>query len=95
MPHNPSDYVPHQVHQSKTSSEVPRGAPAHTSSACDADIAKRAYAKYEARGRVHGFDREDWIAAGDELIAERLGHLTPSARPDLSAVHDGQQFRKK
>ena len=36
-------------------------------SACDADIAKRAYEKYEARGRTHGFDREDWIAASHEL----------------------------
>jgi hypothetical protein len=45
-------------------------------SAPHADIAKRAYEKYQARGCVHGFDREDWTAANRELIAERSGkHL--------------------
>ena len=78
MPHNPSQFLPHQANQPKISSEVPRGAQsADARSACDADIAKRAYARYEARGRVHGFDREDWMAASHELIAERSGHLAP------------------
>ena len=45
-------------------------------SASDADIAKRAYEKYEARGRTHGFDLEDWTAASRELTAETFGHLS-------------------
>ena len=45
-------------------------------SASDIDIAKRAYEKYEARGRVNGFDVEDWTAASHELIAETFGHLS-------------------
>jgi hypothetical protein len=36
--------------------------------ASDADIAKLAYQKYEARGRAHGFDQQDWAAARRELI---------------------------
>ena len=42
-------------------------------SASDAHVAKRAYAKYVARGCVHGFDKEDWTAASRELIAETFG----------------------
>ena len=30
-------------------------------------IAKRAYDKFVARGRIHGDDREDWAAAEREL----------------------------
>lgn len=33
----------------------------------EVDIAKLAYERFEARGSVHGFDREDWIAAEHEL----------------------------
>jgi hypothetical protein len=44
-------------------------------SAPHADIAKRAYEKYQARGSVDGFDRQDWTAADHELIAERARHL--------------------
>jgi hypothetical protein len=36
-------------------------------------IAKRAYEKFTARGHVHGFDREDWAEAREELIAEEFG----------------------
>jgi hypothetical protein len=42
-----------------------------------AAIAKRAYQKFEARGSVHGFDREDWAAANRELLAERAAKLRP------------------
>ncbi len=31
------------------------------------EIAARAYEKYVARGRAHGYDREDWLAAEAEL----------------------------
>jgi hypothetical protein len=37
------------------------------------DIAKRAYEKFVARGRAHGSDREDWIAAERELNNEPAG----------------------
>lgn len=55
-------------------------------SAPDADIAKRAYEKFEARGRAHGYDIEDWTAASRELISETFGHLsTPSLSPSRHA----------
>jgi Protein of unknown function (DUF2934) len=55
-------------------------------SASDADIAKRAYAKYEARGRADGYALEDWTAASRELVAETFGHLgTPSVSPSRHA----------
>ena len=44
--------------------------------ASDADIAKRAYEKYEARGRIDGFDAQDWSAAKCELVSETFGHLS-------------------
>jgi hypothetical protein len=46
----------------------------NTRSTSQADIAKRAYQKYEARGCAHGFDREDWAAASRELLAETSGY---------------------
>jgi hypothetical protein len=51
-------------------------------SASDADIAKRAYEKYQARGYTDGFDHEDWTDASRELVAETFGHLSLS--PSLS-----------
>ena len=36
------------------------------------DIATRAYAKFLARGGVHGFDRDDWSEAHRELMAEAV-----------------------
>lgn len=38
------------------------------------DVAKRAYEKFEARGRQHGSDREDWIASEHELNGEAAGN---------------------
>ena len=35
------------------------------------EIAKRAYALYEARGRENGHDLDDWLEAERELIEER------------------------
>jgi|WetSurMetagenome_2_1015567.scaffolds.fasta_scaffold1580362_1 hypothetical protein len=48
----------------------------------DSDVAKLAFAKFEARGGAHGFDKEDWENASRELAAKghRRGHpagLTP------------------
>jgi hypothetical protein len=51
--------------------------------ASNADIARRAYEKYEARGHVHGFDWEDWTAASRELTGDTFGHLSsPSLSPN-------------
>ncbi len=33
-------------------------------------IAERAYAKYLARGAKDGHDREDWLAAEQEIVVE-------------------------
>jgi hypothetical protein len=38
----------------------------------DSDVAKLAFSKFEARGRAHGFDKEDWANASRELGAK--GH---------------------
>jgi hypothetical protein len=35
------------------------------------EIARLAYARFLARGSVHGFDGEDWFAAEAELRASR------------------------
>jgi hypothetical protein len=35
------------------------------------EIAKLAYELYEERGRVHGYDVEDWLEAEWELIEKR------------------------
>jgi outer membrane protein TolC len=33
-------------------------------------IAQRAYQLYEARGRVEGYDVQDWLQAEDELLTQ-------------------------
>jgi hypothetical protein len=84
----------HHVQHPANSSQGPEpGARGNARAACDADIAKRAYEKYEARGRTHGFDREDWAAASHELIAETFGHSSLSPSRALSALPDSKQFR--
>jgi hypothetical protein len=35
------------------------------------EIARRAYALYEARGREDGHDLDDWLHAEQELLEER------------------------
>ena len=37
----------------------------------DEDIAQRAYALYEARGREEGHDLDDWLQAERELFEEQ------------------------
>ena len=82
-----------RVQHATSSSQVSGVAqPGNARSACDADIAKRAYEKYEARGCTHGFDREDWAAASHELIAETFGHMSLSPSRALSALPDSKQF---
>ena len=41
----------------------------------DGDIATRAYDRYLARGRTDGQDVDDWLAAEQELAAERRDQL--------------------
>jgi Protein of unknown function (DUF2934) len=36
----------------------------------DEEVAERAYQKFLARGSIHGFDQQDWVAAQEELVAE-------------------------
>ena len=92
-----SQHTPHSslhVQHATSSSQVQAGPQrGNARAACDADIAKRAYEKYEARGCTHGLDREDWEAASHELIAETFGHLGLSPSRALSALPNSKQFR--
>ncbi len=78
-------WIPHHTHHLSPQVRHPEGASTAPTlqridvrSASDADIAKRAYGKFLARGCAHGFDQEDWTAASHELIAETFGHLSLS-----------------
>jgi DUF2934 family protein len=44
------------------------------------DIAERAYEIYVERGRIDGFDREDWLRAERELKAPRAAGTGGSRR---------------
>ena len=77
MSHQASHLSAHVRHPHGPSS-APGSQSIDVKSASDIDIAKREYQKYEARGRVNGFDVEDWTAASHELIAETFGHLSLS-----------------
>jgi hypothetical protein len=44
------------------------------------EIAQRAYAFYEARGRENGHDLADWLHAEDELLEEKNGRAIRSAK---------------
>ena len=84
MSHHTPHLVSHVRHPDR-SAAAPVAQRIETKSAPDADIALRAYEKYEARGKIHGFDEEDWSTASRELIAETVGHpsspsLSPSER---------------
>jgi len=92
MSQHASHSAPHARHAAESSQHSTAAPRIGEKSACDADIAERAYEKYEARGRTHGFDREDWIAASHELISETFGHSSLSPRRALSALPDGKQF---
>ena len=85
-----SHHTPHlsaHVRHPHDLSSAPTAQRVDIRSASDIDIAKRAYQKYEARGRVHGFDLEDWTTASRELTAESFDHLpfTPSLSPSQHA----------
>jgi hypothetical protein len=85
MSHHTAHISP-QVRHSSGSLSSSTGQRIDTKPASDADIAKRAYEKYEARGRADGYDMQDWTAASRELVAETFGHLgTPSLSPSRHA----------
>ncbi len=52
-----------------TGGALPISLSSHLPAATEADIRRRAYELYEARGRAHGFDREDWVQAEAEILA--------------------------
>jgi hypothetical protein len=41
-------------------------------------VAERAYALYEQRGRLDGFDAEDWAQAEQEILSQVSGPSTPA-----------------
>lgn len=88
-----TSHFSHQVRNAESySQEQAAGQRIVLKSASDADIAKRAYEKYEARGCTHGFDREDWAAASHELVAETFGHLTLSPSRALTRLPDSEEI---
>jgi hypothetical protein len=49
----------------------------------ESEVAKLAFAKFEARGGAHGFDKEDWEAARRELVAKGHGRGHPASLTPL------------
>ena len=85
MSHHTLHLVSHVRHPNEQSA-APVAHRIEVKSASDADIAVRAFEKFEARGRVDGFDEQDWTAASRELVAETFGHLSnPSICPSERA----------
>jgi hypothetical protein len=67
---------PHLPLPSETQAWIPgREAPTHE------EIAREAYALYEARGRESGWDVEDWLAA-EETLRRRSIRSTGSMRDE-------------
>ena len=64
--HSPSTKARAAERSAHTSSVMPTAAPSVSAEA----VAGRAYEKFVARGCSHGCDREDWLAAEQELVAE-------------------------
>jgi outer membrane protein TolC len=50
--------------------EVPTEAPV-TAAELEEKIKRRAYELYEQRGRIHGFDVDDWLQAENEVLDAR------------------------
>jgi hypothetical protein len=71
-----SQHAFHESVQHRRPTELPSVAVSqrlYADSVSDEAIAKRAHSKFVARGHIHGFDREDWAEAKEELIAEEFG----------------------
>ncbi len=52
-----------------TGGAPPASFASHLPTATEAEIRRRAYELYEARGRADGFDREDWVQAEAEVLS--------------------------
>jgi hypothetical protein len=50
------------------------------------EIARRAYSRYCERGRIDGFDVEDWLAAEQELLQGSASEAATRAQPGRSAT---------
>ena len=64
-PHNQVAGTPATV--PSATSDIPSGIDSLAIEPTHEDIARRAYHRYEARGREHGRDQEDWFQAEREL----------------------------
>lgn len=60
---------------------MPKSGP-HNPVPAHKEIANRAYGRYLQRGSADGFDIDDWLAAEQELLRERL-ESPPTRRPKL------------
>jgi hypothetical protein len=66
-----SSHASHQSQQQAISDKEQTTLLGPVSHVSHKDIAKRAFAMFEARGSTHGSDVQDWLSANQELIAER------------------------
>ena len=64
--------LPAHVQMPVQSLPAPAWMPGHEAPSHD-EIAREAYALYEARGREDGWDVEDWLAA-EEMLRHRVQH---------------------
>lgn len=82
MSHHTFSRSPH-VQPASTPAPNPTGQRPTARTASNDEIAKRAYEKYEARGRVDGFALDDWLKASHELTGDTLSHMgLPSPNQD-------------
>lgn len=58
-------------------------------------IAARAYAKFEERGFIHGFDVEDWTAAEAELRSENQAAMFDEVKQALNLWNQVEQTETK
>ena len=66
-----SQHPSHQAQQQSISAKEQTIVHAPINHVSHKDIAKRAFALFEARGATHGLDVQDWLSASKELIAEK------------------------
>lgn len=68
-----------------TRSEQPRTTPNPTE--LEEQIHRRAYELYEARGREHGHDREDWLQAEAEILDRETAPIIEEPETDTATRH--------
>jgi hypothetical protein len=84
----------HEAAQRSPSSEETATSASTDHSQLDADIRRRAYERYVARGGGPGSDVEDWCAAERELReARRTTEGATPARPDGEEAHSPRGHR--